>query len=138
MLEEHKRLSFSSTAVSSRIRLYLFPVGNIDKAELTHPKRESWFGDALRSERVGFGGESGEQAESISLETFSSFASTPSSISLSGLPPIKHSPDSISSDEFVGNAVSNVQTGAFQDQVGHIASMENMLCSNPLNQTRIY
>ncbi|XP_039054352.1 uncharacterized protein LOC120196678 [Hibiscus syriacus] len=35
------------------------------------------------------------------------------------------------SDENIGNAVSNLQTGAFQDQVGHIASMDNMLCSNP-------
>ncbi|XP_039010439.1 uncharacterized protein LOC120139196 [Hibiscus syriacus] len=130
------RDSSSSTVVSSRIRLFLFPVGNGVKAELTHPKRESWFGDALRSARVGFGGESGEQAESIPLETSSSFGSTSSSISLSSLPPIKHSPDSISSDECVGSAVSNVQTGAFQDQVGRIASMENMLCSNPFESDK--
>ncbi|KAK8694433.1 hypothetical protein V6N13_071985 [Hibiscus sabdariffa] len=98
MLEEHKRLSSSSTASSSsRIRLFLFPIGNCngDKAELTHPKQESWFVDALRSARVGFGGESGEQAESIPLETSSSFGSTSSSLSLSSLPPIKHSHDSI-------------------------------------------
>ncbi|KAK8477680.1 hypothetical protein V6N13_087550 [Hibiscus sabdariffa] len=131
MLEEHKKLSSSSTVASSRIRLFLFPVGNGDKAELTHPKRESWFVDALRSARVGFGGESGEQAESIPLETSSSFGSTSSSLSLSSLPPIKPSPDSIPSDGCVGSAVSNVQTGTFQDQVGHSASMENRLCSNP-------
>lgn len=95
MLEEHKRLSSSSTASPSRIRLFLFPFGIDDKAELTHPKRESWFVDALRSARVGFGDESGEQAESILLETSSSFGSTSSSLSLSSLPPIKPSPDSI-------------------------------------------
>ncbi|KAK8711927.1 hypothetical protein V6N13_147183 [Hibiscus sabdariffa] len=137
MLEEHKKLSSSSTVASSRIRLFLFPVGNGDKAELTHPKRESWFVDALRSARVGFGGESGEQAaESIPLETSSSFGSTSSSLSLSSLPPIKPSPDSIPSDECVGSAVSNVQTGTFQDQVGHIASMENRLCSNPFESDK--
>ncbi|KAB2004200.1 hypothetical protein ERO13_D11G172300v2 [Gossypium hirsutum] len=131
MLEEHKRLSSSSTASPSRIRLFLFPVSSGDKAELTHPKRESWFVDALRSARVGFGGESGDQAESILLETSSSFGSTSSSLSLSSLPPIKPSPDSIPSDECVGSAVSNVQSGTFQDQVGPIAAMENKLCSNP-------
>ncbi|GMI66149.1 hypothetical protein like AT5G16220 [Hibiscus trionum] len=136
MLEEHKRLSSSSTAVSSRIRLFLFPVGNGDKAELTHPKRESWFIDALRSARVGFVGESGEQAESIPLETSSSFGSTSSSLSLSSLPPIKHSPDSIPSDAYVGNTISNVQTGTFQDQVGYMASMENRLCSNPFESDK--
>ncbi|KAK9034956.1 hypothetical protein V6N11_077008 [Hibiscus sabdariffa] len=139
MLEEHKRLSSSSTASSSsRIRLFLFPIGNCngDKAELTHPKQESWFVDALRSARVGFGGESGEQAESIPLETSSSFGSTSSSLSLSSLPPIKHSHDSIPSDECVGNAVSNLQTGTFQDQVGHIASTENELCSNPFESDK--
>ncbi|XP_039062409.1 uncharacterized protein LOC120206913 [Hibiscus syriacus] len=129
MLEEHKRISSSSTAASSRIRLFLFPVGNGDKAELTHPKRESWFVDALRSARMRFGSESGEQPESIPLET-SSFGSTSSSLSSSSLPPIKPSPESIPSDECLGSAVSNVQTGTFQDQVGHIASMENRLCSN--------
>ncbi|KAE8718715.1 Leucine-rich repeat protein kinase family protein [Hibiscus syriacus] len=99
VLEEHKRISSSSTAASLHIRLFLFPVGNGDKTELTHPKRESWFVDALRSARVG-------------------------------LPPIKPFRDSIPSDECLGNAVSNVQAGTFQDQVGHIASMENRLCSN--------
>ncbi|GMI77018.1 hypothetical protein like AT5G16220 [Hibiscus trionum] len=136
MLEEHKRLSSSSTVAPSRIRLFLFPVSNGDKAELTHPKRESWFVDALRSARVGFGGESGEQAESIPLETSSSFGSTSSSLSLSSLPPTKPSSDSIPGDECVGSAVSNVQTGTFQDQVGHIASMENRLCSNPFESDK--
>ena len=93
MLEEHSSLS-SSTATPSRIRLFLFPVVNSGNAELSHPKRESWFVDALRSARVGFGGGSGEQAESIVLETTSSFGST-SSLSLSNLPPIKPSSDSI-------------------------------------------
>ena len=93
MLDEHSRLS--STATPSRIRLFLFPVINSGNVELSHPKRESWFVDALRSARVGFGGESSEQAEFIVLETTTSFGSTSSSLSLSNLPPIKPSSDSL-------------------------------------------
>lgn len=100
MLEEHIRLSSSTSATPSRIRLFIFPVvvssGN---PELSHPKRESWFVDALRSAKVGFGGggggESGEQAESIVLETSSYGSTSSSSLSLSNLPPIKPSSDSI-------------------------------------------
>ncbi|XVE72127.1 hypothetical protein DITRI_Ditri11bG0013600 [Diplodiscus trichospermus] len=130
MLEEHSRLSSSTSTTPSRIRLFLFPVVNSGNAELSHPKRESWFVDALRSARVGFGGESGEQAESIALETSSSFGSTSSSLSLSNLPPIKPSSDSIPSDECVASAVSSVQTGTCQDQVCPIAAMENKVSSN--------
>ncbi|KAE8690719.1 Leucine-rich repeat protein kinase family protein [Hibiscus syriacus] len=74
---------------SNMISKSLFPVGNGNKTELTHPKRESWFVDALSSTREGFGGESGEQAESIPLETSSSFGFISSSLSLSSLPPIE-------------------------------------------------
>ncbi|OMP04703.1 Phox/Bem1p [Corchorus olitorius] len=127
MLEEQSRLS--STASPSRIRLFLFPV-NCLNAELSHPKRESWFVDALRSARVGFGGEISSEQESIVLETSSSFGSTSSSLSLANLPPIRHSSDSIPSDDCVGSAVSNVQTG-IQDQVAPIAAMESKVSSNP-------
>ncbi|EOY04104.1 Octicosapeptide/Phox/Bem1p family protein, putative [Theobroma cacao] len=129
MLEERCRLS--STGTPSRVRLFIFPVVNSVNAELSHPKRESWFVDALRSARVGFGGEISSEQESIVLETSSSFGSTSSSHSLSNLPPIKPSSDSIPSDDRVGSAVSNVRTGTCQDQVAPFAATENKASSNP-------
>ncbi|XVF71565.1 hypothetical protein PTKIN_Ptkin12aG0048300 [Pterospermum kingtungense] len=130
MLEEHIRIS-STSATPSRIRLFLFPVVNSGgNPELSHPKRESWFVDALRSAKVGLGGgESGDQAESIVLET-SSFGSTSSSLSLSNLPPIKPSSDSIPSDDCVVSAVSIAQTGICQDLVYPVAAMESKVSSN--------
>ncbi|XVE78677.1 hypothetical protein DITRI_Ditri13aG0166200 [Diplodiscus trichospermus] len=71
MLEEHTRLS--SSATPSRIRLFLFQVVNSSYSALSHPRTESWFVDAWRSARVGFGGECSEQAESTLFETTSFF-----------------------------------------------------------------
>ncbi|KAG6394355.1 hypothetical protein SASPL_144939 [Salvia splendens] len=113
MLEEHDRIS-----PPARIRLFLFAVKpeSLGSA-LLGPKSETWFSDALRSTGVlqkgqsadcglligvgpdleapvesfsnsGGGGESKAGAESLVLETNSSFGSTCSSFSTSNSPPI--------------------------------------------------
>ncbi|PPS06216.1 hypothetical protein GOBAR_AA14424 [Gossypium barbadense] len=87
MLEEHKRLSSSSTASPSRIRLFLFPVGSGDKAELTHPKRESWFVDALRSARVGFGADKKMADPSSGIEMHKPIHASGFPVNLMHLPP---------------------------------------------------
>lgn len=113
MLEEHDRI-----APPARIRLFLFPVKPESLGStLLDPKSDSWFSDALKSTGIlqkgqsadsgllmgmglmsdlevpvdsrsnsGGGGKPG--AESLILETTSSFGSTSSSLSMSNLPPI--------------------------------------------------
>ncbi|KAL3813277.1 hypothetical protein ACJIZ3_014545 [Penstemon smallii] len=102
MLEEHDRIT-----APVRIRLFLFPVKPESLGStLLDPKSETWFCDALKSTRImqsadsgllmGFGSglegpvESGSKvgAESLVLETSSSFGSTGSSFSVSNSPPI--------------------------------------------------
>ncbi|KAL4354111.1 hypothetical protein GQ457_06G026510 [Hibiscus cannabinus] len=136
MLEEHKKLSSSPTVASSRIRLFLFPVGNSDKAELTHPKRESWFVDALRSARVGLEVKVVNKLLNPFLWKLRLLLVL---LLLRYLCPVCLQSDHHLiqyQDECIGSAVSNVQTGTFQDQVGHIASMENRLCSNPFESDK--
>ncbi|KAK4788357.1 hypothetical protein SAY86_019676 [Trapa natans] len=94
----------------SRIRLFLFPWmpappgpavpelrhSVLPRSVLCHPKTEAWFIDALNSARMMQKGESPNEslsnggaisgAESIVLETNSSFGSTSSSVSLTNLP----------------------------------------------------
>lgn len=111
MLDELHRLS----STRSRIRLFLFRISkNESKAHsvMHHPKTESWFFDALKSAKVmqkrrnslvGFDGDAqssdslsggelsngiGSTAESLLLDTISSFESISSSASSSNLAPI--------------------------------------------------
>ena len=81
----HHLLCLSSSPSSSRIRLFLFRLSVIH-----HPKTELWFSDALKSAKINMTGSfsAGElstvsNAESIVLETSSSFGSTSSSASSS-------------------------------------------------------
>ncbi|GER35602.1 octicosapeptide/Phox/Bem1p family protein [Striga asiatica] len=113
MLEEHDRID-----PPARIRLFLFPIKpeSVGSA-LLDPKSDTWFSDALKSTGVlqkgqsadsgllmsivpdletplesgcmgGGGGEGKLSAESLVLETSSSFGSTSSSFSMSNSPPI--------------------------------------------------
>ncbi|XP_050228095.1 uncharacterized protein LOC126677489 [Mercurialis annua] len=107
MLDEHHRLS----PTPARIRLFLFPTKPVAEFnELKHPKTETWFADVLKSAKimqkgggggVGLEGNSSEGsdnnsnnevgyglcgAESMVLETSSSFGSSSSSVSLTNLP----------------------------------------------------
>lgn len=113
MLEEHDRI-----APPARIRLFLFPVKPESLGStLLDPKSDSWFSDALKStgilqkgqsansalmmgmglvsdldvpvdSRSNSGGGGKPTAESVILETSSSFGSTGSSLSMSNLPAI--------------------------------------------------
>ncbi|PON77503.1 PB1 domain containing protein [Parasponia andersonii] len=161
MLEELRRhLSASaSSRTPSRMRLFVFSPKAESRSSrdsvIHHPKTESWFFDALKSAKimqkgranclVGFEGEAqnecggdfsgngiGSTAESMVLETSSSFGSTSSSASLTNLAAIKSnvedggsgmndnnvkltSPESLASESSVSAATSCPQTGAYQD-----------------------
>ncbi|KAF5737731.1 hypothetical protein HS088_TW13G00620 [Tripterygium wilfordii] len=158
MLEEHLRLL---SPPPSRIRLFLFatkpsiqqPHRESTQSALKHPKTETWFVDALKGAKImqrggncigGFGGEAqGEGngggggicgAESLVLETSSSFGSTSSSVSSSNLPPITgQSEESVTnlqdnkvkltSSDFV-TSENSVASAVSQDQGVHVTSME--------------
>ncbi|KAI3451790.1 hypothetical protein Pfo_008455 [Paulownia fortunei] len=181
MLEEHDRITSPA-----RIRLFLFAVKpeSVGSA-LLDPKSESWFSDALKSTRIlqkgqsadsgllmGIGSdmeapvESGNNssgggevklgAESLVLETSSSFGSTSSSFSMSNSPPvgITHcdekglnlldrkirvpSSASIDSENIVGSSAAPPKSGIFQEpliQVGPEESSENPVSDPSFNIT---
>jgi hypothetical protein len=93
MLDEHQ-----NNRTPSRLRLFVFPTKSIlsqpelkATTQLNHPKTETWFVDALKNTKIvnleGNGNNGGGfcGAESMVLETSSSFGSTSSSVSLSNL-----------------------------------------------------
>jgi hypothetical protein len=93
MLDEHQ-----NNRTPSRIRLFVFPTKPFlsqpelkATTQLNHPKTETWFVDALKNAKIvhleGNGNNGGGfcGAESMVLETSSSFGSTSSSVSLSNL-----------------------------------------------------
>ncbi|KAL8472626.1 hypothetical protein ACS0TY_029088 [Phlomoides rotata] len=181
MIEEHDRI-----APPARIRLFLFPVKpeSVGSA-LLDPKSESWFSDALKSTRflqkgqsedsgllMGFGsdlevpmengsnsgggGEGKLGAESLVLETSSSFGSTSSSFSMSNSPPIGivncdekgltlldtknrvPSSASIESENSIGSLAAPSKTGVLQEpliQVGPEESSENLITDPSFNIT---
>ncbi|XP_030461173.1 uncharacterized protein LOC115681387 [Syzygium oleosum] len=154
MMDELDRLSSSSDpgARPSRIRLFLFPTRPESGSEsaqpsvLCHPKTETWFIDALKGARIvgkedDFDHSGG--AESVVLETSSSFGSTSSSVSLSNLPPLvahvdelgakNHPQDSMARDcSSVASANSNMQTGPYTVPVAHVASLQTQTSANTL------
>ncbi|OWM84643.1 uncharacterized protein LOC116205287 [Punica granatum] len=151
----------------SRIRLFLFSPkpahpesrqAELTKSVLCHPKTETWFIDALNSARMmqkaencaaGFGqneclsgGGMISGAESIVLETNSSFGSTSSSVSLTNLPSGRPQdedsgtnfpenqarlpvPDPAPSDNWGMNAVPHPHSGIYHEQVVKAAAFEN-------------
>ncbi|KAL0332453.1 UNVERIFIED_CONTAM: hypothetical protein Scaly_2146800 [Sesamum calycinum] len=170
MLDEHDRIS-----PPARIRLFLFPVKpeSLGSA-LLDPKSDSWFSDALKSTHILQKGQSADAglllgigsdldapvengsnsgggdvklgAESLVLETSSSFGSTSSSFSMSNSPPIGvvncdekglnlldrktmlHSSASVDSENGVGSLAAPQKAESFQApliQVGPVASSEN-------------
>eukprot|EP00257_Ricinus_communis_P020848 XP_015580190.1 uncharacterized protein LOC8265031 [Ricinus communis] len=167
MLDEHHRLS----PTPSRIRLFIFQTKPISSNmelsqfnELKHPKTETWFADVLKSAKImqkgcgsglGFGLEGNCEgnneinglcgAESMILETTSSFGSTSSSVSLSNLPAKGAQADDLgaglldnkvklsasesfaASDNSVAMAttVSHPQPGTYQDPVAPVPVLEN-------------
>ncbi|XP_023890253.1 protein PAL OF QUIRKY isoform X2 [Quercus suber] len=145
----HHLLCLSSSPSSSRIRLFLFRLSVIH-----HPKTELWFSDALKSAKINMtesfsAGELSNgtvsNAESIVLETSSSFGSTSSSASSSSttnLSSIKAqvedskltlpSSDSFTSDNSATSAISQPQSITCQDPVVQVSSMENNVSSKPL------
>lgn len=173
MLDELQRLSSSSSSSSSRIRLFVFSAKAETKTAqsvIQHPKTEAWFVDALKSAEImrkgrncllGFEGEaqsedligngigSSSMAESMVLETSSSFGSTSSSTSLTNLAPVKSnveegttgvqdckvkfiSSDAITSESSVPTVTYCPQTGAYQDPANavHHAASTDRVCSN--------
>jgi hypothetical protein len=93
MLDEHQ-----NNRTPSRIRLFVFPTKPFlsqpelkATTQLNHPKTETWFVDALKNAKIvhleGNGNNGGGfcGAESMVLETSSSFGSSSSSVSLSNL-----------------------------------------------------
>ncbi|KDP33011.1 hypothetical protein JCGZ_13042 [Jatropha curcas] len=163
---------FPIKPISSQPELtQLNPCSELSGNELRHPKTESWFADVLKSAKimqkggVGFGGEGqfegnnggcggGEVstalcgAESMVLETSSSFGSTSSSVSLSNLPAkgqvedhgagmldskVKLSAsESFASDNSIATAVSHPLTGTYQDPIASIPGMDNKNSTVPL------
>ncbi|XP_030527379.1 uncharacterized protein LOC115738771 isoform X2 [Rhodamnia argentea] len=154
MVDELDRLSSSSDprARPSRIRLFLFPTRPQSGSEsapppvLCHPKTETWFIDALKGARIVGKEDDFDQsggAESVVLETSSSFGSTSSSVSLSNLPPLvaqvdelgtkNHPQDPVARDSSsVASANSNPRTGPFTAPVAHVASLQNQTFANTL------
>ncbi|KAF8026844.1 hypothetical protein BT93_F3360 [Corymbia citriodora subsp. variegata] len=153
MMDELDRLSSSSDprARPSRIRLFLFPTRHESGSEsappssvLCHPKTETWFIDALKGARI-VGKEDdfdqGGGAESVVLETSSSFGSTSSSASLSNLPPLvahvdelgakNHLQDSRDSS-CVASANLNPLTGPYTVPSAHIAPLQTQAPANTL------
>ncbi|CAI0547613.1 unnamed protein product [Linum tenue] len=131
-------------------------------SELTHPKKESWFVDVFESAKImqrgggaGYAGEGHSNngcepivgicgAESMALETSSSFGSTSSSTSSSNLParaqidecgarPIDNSklklssPESILSDRGLGGTMISQP---HQDSAGFAATMDGKVATN--------
>ncbi|KAF3972998.1 hypothetical protein CMV_003543 [Castanea mollissima] len=145
----HHLLCLSSSPSSSRIRLFLFRLSVIH-----HPKTELWFSDALKSAKINMtesfsagdlSNGTVSNAESIVLETSSSFGSTTSSASSSSttnLSSIKAqvedskltlpSSDSFTSDNSATSAISQPQSITCQDPVVQVSSMENNASSKPL------
>lgn len=181
MLEEHDRINHSSP-MPPRIRLFLFPAKpECLESSLLDPNSESWFSDSFKSTRVLQKGESADTgllmdmglvgesdleaqlesgsnsggkhgAESLVLETSSSFGSTSSSISMSNLPPIGvvhcdenglnlqdkkirvPSSASIESDNSIGSSVYQLKTGKFQEPLIQVTSGT---LSNPIESESI-
>ncbi|KAM3760309.1 hypothetical protein ACB098_01G183600 [Castanea mollissima] len=142
----HHLLCLSSSPSSSRIRLFLFRLSVIH-----HPKTELWFSDALKSAKINMtesfsagdlSNGTVSNAESIVLETSSSFGSTTSSASSSSttnLSSIKAQVEDSkltlpSSDSFTSatSAISQPQSITCQDPVVQVSSMENNASSKPL------
>ncbi|KAI4295034.1 hypothetical protein MLD38_040691 [Melastoma candidum] len=123
MLDEIDRLA-SASSRSSRIRLFVFrereeeeavAVGEVTErgkvGSILHLKSETWFSDALKGARVGCGGGKGG-AESVVLETSSSFGSTSSSLSNSSLTAVGCSTEeSKGRENSASSGVSSSQTG---------------------------
>ncbi|XP_057784044.1 protein PAL OF QUIRKY [Salvia miltiorrhiza] len=177
MLEEHDRIT-----PPARIRLFLFAVKpeSVGSA-LLGPKSDSWFCDALKSTGIlhkgqsadcgllmGIGpdleplvesagaGESKMGAESLVLETNSSFGSTGSSFSMSNSPPIAiancdekglnlldrknrvPSSASFESDYSVGSSAAPPKTGVSQEpliQVGPEESLDTPVSDSSFDMT---
>ncbi|KAJ8761176.1 hypothetical protein K2173_001232 [Erythroxylum novogranatense] len=171
MLDEHRRLSTPSrirlflfaakcTASSpeSGAQKMVSNIGELlgGGSELKHPKTESWFVDALKSAKImqcegsheisGGSGDGGGLcgAESLVLETNSSFGSTSSSVSSSNLPAKFQVDDSWAAsqdgkvkifgvestacDNSIAAPVFYAQHGNYQDPIGHNAAK---VSSNP-------
>ncbi|KAJ6396406.1 hypothetical protein OIU77_021440 [Salix suchowensis] len=151
MLDEHQ-----NNLTPSRIRLYVFPTKPFlsqpeskSTTQLTHPKTETWFVDALKNTKIvhleGNGSNGGGfcGAESMVLETSSSFGSTSSPVSSSILG-VKGgfvedndtslvdnkvklpTPEGVSCDHGLGTAVcQDPQFATYQDPVGAVTSVES-------------
>ncbi|KAL9392006.1 hypothetical protein Peur_015926 [Populus x canadensis] len=151
MLDEHQ-----NNRTPSRIRLFVFPTKPFlsqpelkATTQLNHPKTETWFVDALKNAKIvhleGNGNNGGGfcGAESMVLETSSSFGSSSSSVSLSNLG-VKGgfvedngtslvdnkvklpTPEGVSSDHGLGTAVcQDSQSVTYQDPVGAVTSVES-------------
>ncbi|KAI4389325.1 hypothetical protein MLD38_001561 [Melastoma candidum] len=147
LLDELDRL-MSSPSRLSRIRLFVFgereekeeaAVGEVEErrkvGSIRHPKTETWFSDALKGARLGCGGGEGG-AESVVLETSSSFGSTSSSLSHSSLPALGCSAeeskgrsgmaDASSRENSASSGISNLQTGGgpYNEGMVHAATFE--------------
>ncbi|XP_018816557.1 uncharacterized protein LOC108987935 [Juglans regia] len=167
--------SSSSSTMSSRIRLFLFPPPVIH-----HPKTEVWFSDALKSAKImqkvvvmGREGDGDGQSESFSggelsngaasnaesmvLESSSSFGSASSSASSSNLSSLKAqaedahgganlqdikvtllSSDSFASDNSVTSAISHPQAATCLDPVVQVSFLEKGVpCKPPEPEAKV-
>ncbi|KAF9664004.1 hypothetical protein SADUNF_Sadunf17G0110900 [Salix dunnii] len=163
MLDEHE-----NNRTPSRLRLFVFPTKPFlsqpelkSSTQLNHPKTETWFVDALKNAKIlnlegnGNNGSGFCGAESMVLETSSSFGSTSSSVSLSnlgvkggfvedngtGLVDNKvqlSTPEGISSDYGLGTAVcQDPQFVTYQDPAGAVSSVESKVSLiNPFESER--
>ncbi|KAG2715036.1 hypothetical protein I3760_03G057900 [Carya illinoinensis] len=165
----------SSSTTSSRIRLFLFPPSVIH-----HPKTEVWFSDALKSAKImqkvvvmGREGDGDGQSESFSggelsnsaasnaesmvLESSSSFGSASSSASSSNLSSLKAqaedahgganlqdikvtllSSDSFASDNSVTSAITHPQAATCLDPVVQVSFLESGVpCKHPELETKV-
>ncbi|KAB5516625.1 hypothetical protein DKX38_027273 [Salix brachista] len=162
MLDEHE-----NNRTPSRLRLFVFPTKPFLSqpelkftTQLNHPKTETWFVDALKNAKIvnlegnGNNGSGFCGAESMVLETSSSFGSTSSSVSLSnlgvkggfvedngtGLVDNKvqlSTPEGISSDHGLGTSVCQDPQLTYQDPAGAVTSVESKVSLiNPFESER--
>ncbi|MED6175720.1 hypothetical protein PIB30_081018 [Stylosanthes scabra] len=134
LLDENRRLN----STPYRIRLFLFfsDSSPLAAVAIRHPKTEAWFFDALKSAKImerdahvtsqefASAGFCSSAAESMVLDTTSSFGSTSSSASSTNLPPLRAQPDENNNIDVV-----------LKDSKAKLNSSDSISCDNTVSSS---
>ncbi|KAL4317251.1 hypothetical protein HN51_071243 [Arachis hypogaea] len=129
LLDENRRLN--STPYRIRLFLFFFHSSPRSAAAIRHPKTEAWFFDALKSAKIMERDAHvtsqefcSSAAESMVLDTTSSFGSTSSSTSSTNLPPLRAQADENNNNDVV-----------LKDSKGKLNSSDSISCDNTVSSS---